>query len=393
MIRPLHVTESWRPVTSGYTSRSWELLNAQIQHPALNPKLIVSSRHLSYTNHPPDCGLLQLNTVRKSQAERLIHPVYPHYVDTGHLRKTIVASATNVDLIHSHWSSGIGRAARNAARNLQLPFVAEVRFDLAGAATSSIFHRSLPALNHLLRRHFESYIGSADHIIAASHTLADLLSSTFPNISNRLTVVPNGVNHDTFFEGESTNLRKHLQLEGKTIVGTTSNMLYYEGLEKLIDALDLLNDPSIHLLFVGSGMEYERLQKRANSSSANISFTGKVSPKEVGNYLRLMDIFTVPRFDNSVTRFASPIKVAEAMACGCPVIATNLGDITIMLADNRGIIIPTNDKNLLANSIKHLASDPTKCIEMGKRAASWARKNLSWSNAANLHHKIYENCL
>ena len=396
-LRVLHVAESWRPRLSGYTTRSWDLVMAQVPAGAMEPYVLVTSRQRSYgvseVEVPPELEG-RLSALPPSRLEQSLRHVRAFFVDGRHLEEKIVAAcrAHSIELIHGHWSSGIGMAAARAAQTLDLPFVAEVRFDLAGAVMTETVQAPLPFLEQALRRRFERHLRHADAVVAASFSLADLLRETFPPLASRITVVPNGADCTAFQPGsKDPALLQRLALEGKFVIGSTSNMLRYEGLDLLLEALPGVQAqvPDVHVLFVGDGTQKERLQQRATEQDLPVTFAGRVPKADVAGYLRLMDLFAVPRRPAAITRYASPIKVTEAMAAGLPVVGSRVGDVPALLDEGRGVLVEPGSVNGLAQALIELAGHAQRRKAMGAQARLWAEQHLSWHDVVDLYEAVY----
>ena len=268
----LHVVESWRPIATGYTSRGWHVVEHQAQENISRPRVLVTSRQQVHGGGgilvPPGVPVRLLDP---SPAERRWRRWRRWYVDRAALAAHITHAADGADLIHVHWASAIGAAAADAAEELGIPLVAEVRFDLAGAFTSETL--ALPApFERALRRRFEVHLARAAQVVAASRSLAGLLMDQFPALKSRITVVPNGV-------AQTLPARRCIRSSDRVTFGTTANMLRYEGLEQLIDAVEGLG--GVDLLFIGGGPQRAALERRARRAGIAAEFVGHVPSSEI----------------------------------------------------------------------------------------------------------------
>ena len=377
--RALHVVESWRPVPSGYAARSWWIVAGQARANTSAPAVLVTSRQSVYANGPADALTgVPLETLSPSPVEgwlreRLPPPLArPWHVDARALERAIVEAARRHDaeLVHVHWSSAIGAAAASAARRLDVPLVAEVRFDLAGAMGAQSFGGRLAPLENLLRRRFERHLGAATRIVAASDALAGLLRARFPDLAPRLHVVPNGVDADFLARCDAVRAERVHGDARPVTLGTTSKMLRYENLDALIELC--ATRPALDLVFVGDGPERGRLERRAAPLNAEragrVRFTGRLPAEEIPERLADIDLFVVPRSDLAITRFASPIKVVEAMAAARAVVGTAVGDTRALLDGGCGELVPPGDPRALDAAVDALAADPERRRALGLRA-------------------------
>lgn len=396
----LHVVESWLPVVSGYTTRSAALVTAQ-QRAGLAPAVLVSSRQHLYDDTSPavPAGMEgRVLAATSGPAETARRRVRRWAVDERALTRAVhsAAASTGARVVHSHFSSTLGSASARGARAAGLPLVAEVRFDLAGAALSQS-GRALPdalagAVERPLRRWFERHLAGADAVVAASTSLGELLEDTVPGVRGRLTVIPNGVDVERFAPGSAPDeLRDRLDLRGALVVGSTAKMLRYEGLDLLVEAVARLASahPRLRLLLVGDGPEQARLRSLAARLRAPVVFTGAVPACAMTDHYRLVDVFAIPRRSVPVTRYAAPLKLLEAMASGLPVVASPMGDVPSLLAGGRGTFSPPGDVAALAEVLDGLVTDAPAREAMGAAARAWTLDAATWDAAAQSAAGLY----
>ncbi|MEJ5915143.1 glycosyltransferase [Pseudokineococcus sp. 1T1Z-3] len=434
----LHVVESWPPVVSGYTSRGWEVVGAQQCDGLVAPSVLVSSRQRVYDDRPllhpaglaPVGGVARVRQAPVSSSERRRRRLRQWAIDGRALRRATETAVAELgaQVVHGHFSSTIGAACAGAARAAGVPFVAEVRFDLAGAAVAQTLQRVPPRLTEgperAARRLFERHLARADAVVSASSSLAGLLLRADPDLAGRLTTAPNGVDVRRFSPRppsgpqaeEALGVRRRLGLaDDAVVVGSTAKMLRYEGLDLLVQAVGRLaagpptSRPRVHLLLVGGGPEETPLRELAARTGAPVTFTGLVPPDAVAAHLRAMDVFAVPRRDVSVTRYAAPLKLLEALAAGLPVVASPVGDIPELLGAPagdaeqgpaggarevpRGLLAPAGDVGRLVAALEAVAGDAGLRGRLGAAARGWALAAATWEATAAITTGVYERVL
>ena len=136
-------------------------------------------------------------------------------------------------------------------------------------------------------------------------------------------IIKNGIDTVRFSynPAKRTEMRKQFGLEDCFVIGHVGRFTYQKNQEFLIDVLEELRktDPSAHLMLVGAGENFEKIQEtvRIRGLDQNVTLTGSVT--NVQDYLQAMDVFVLPsRFEGL------GIVAIEAQCCGLPVIASDV---------------------------------------------------------------------
>lgn len=220
--------------------------------------------------------------------------------------------------------------------------------------------------NSTMGRFCASY---ADAIVTTSKSYAET-SETIKPYMNRVHIIPCSVD-TTVFEPQSKtavdSLRKLHGLSAKKVILFVGRIVPYKGLEYLVEALRYISevDNDFHLLIVGEGEgrhitdKSSYLQKIQASASEkglknNVHFLGRVSGQELPIYYSLADVVVLP----SVMRgeaFGSVL--IEALACGTPVVASNLPGVKDVLRGNctTGSYVSAGDSRALSQATVRMA--------------------------------------
>ncbi|MNL17270.1 Capsular glucan synthase [compost metagenome] len=150
-------------------------------------------------------------------------------------------------------------------------------------------------------------------------------------------VVPNGIDLDGL-DGPAGTLRQELSLpEGSRLIGMVNRLDAFKGVDLMLKALPRLRerDPRLFLIVVGDGPERARLEALTRSLGVEhaVRWLGRLS--QLGNSLRSFDVFVTP-----TRKEAFGMAAAEAMACGVPVVATDLPAL-------RALVTPGHDGELI----------------------------------------------
>lgn len=160
-------------------------------------------------------------------------------------------------------------------------------------------------------------------------------------------------------------------------------------LQLLIDAVATLADRwDIELQLVGDGPLRETIQGRIehHDLADTVKLVGYVDNRELPSYYREADLFVLSsRTDNC------PITIMEAMSCGTPVVAPQLGWIPHLVEDGvTGCLYDTGDEAALVAGIETLLANSTTRREMANQARDTAVDQFDWSQRASRLRELFE---
>lgn len=200
-------------------------------------------------------------------------------------------------------------------------------------------------------------------------------------------VIYNGVDTDVFrpFDPDM-DLMHSLKIKREDIVLIFAGRLVgWKGVKNIIKALnhkEIRNLPVV-LLIIGNGPEKERLEAQAVKSGLmdNIRFLDFVPNSELPRYYSIADIGIYP----SIADEAFGISIAEAMACGKPVIASYIGGIPEVVGTEGscGFLTAPLQHEEIAEKIIFLAKHPEIKLAMGERARQRITGNFTWKKSAD----------
>lgn len=185
---------------------------------------------------------------------------------------------------------------------------------------------------------------------------------------NKFTVIPNGIDAN-FFAGieKDEKLRQELGIDrAETVIICVANLHVNKGHKFLLEAFEKVfrRDKQIKLLLVGDGEEKENLKKQIENYKAknNILFLGKRT--DVPELLKISDIFVLPTMFEGMSN-----AILEAMACGLPIITTDIPENRELIKDKiNGILVPVNNTNEIATSLNTLLNDKNLIEKLAKNA-------------------------
>ena len=197
-------------------------------------------------------------------------------------------------------------------------------------------------------------------------------------------VVPNGADPGLFdpTRADGREIRDRYGLQSRFVVGWVGVLRAWHGLDLLLHAVQQLPDASV--LIVGDGParpEIERLAE-ALGMSERIRITGRIDHKDVAGHVAGFDIAVA---SDDRTGFASPMKIIEYMAMGCPVVVPRLENFLDIVEDGRtGLAFRPSDAQDLARHIEHLHVDVELRRRLGQNARAEVLHRLNWERNAQL---------
>lgn len=217
---------------------------------------------------------------------------------------------------------------------------------------------------------------------------ADLVACGSPEVAeqairlgaapDRVIVTPTGVDLDLFDPaGPDRDLeRKRLRLTDRFVVGWVGSFRPFHSIGRLLDAVEHL--PGVTLLLVGDGPERSAMQEQAAARGVDAVFTGTVGHTDLGRYLAAMDVGLVMSPSDAAFHY-SPLKLAEYLASGLPVVAPAVGSLTARLTSGEdSLLVDPADDGALRDAITRLHDDPDLRRRLGQAGLAQARAHWSW---------------
>ncbi len=163
--------------------------------------------------------------------------------------------------------------------------------------------------------------------------------------------------------------------------------------EQFIRAAKIILNQGLEVKFmiVGDGYRLEGLKKMARGLDLkeDIIFTGAVAHRDTPLYLAAADAAVACFEDNDITRCKSPLKIAEYLACGKPIIASDVGEVKRMLAGAGIVTIPGDPQDLACGIRKMLEDEPLR-KRLSYKARQRAVEIYNWENTAKNILEAYD---
>jgi glycosyltransferase involved in cell wall biosynthesis len=196
--------------------------------------------------------------------------------------------------------------------------------------------------------------------------------------------VPVGADTELFKPGNGQDMKKRhgIRLPLVIYVGQLHGGQY---VELFLKAAAAVTDRGVKAQFmvVGDGVRAAELKDRAKELGLQrkVIFTGAVPSAEVPGYICSSDVAVACFEDNEVTRCKSPLKIAEYLACGKPIVASRVGEVSNMVGD-AGFLVEPGKHLPLAEKIAVLLKNAPLRESMGKKARKRAEDTYNWRSSS-----------
>lgn len=267
------------------------------------------------------------------------------------LRRLIASSA--FDVVNTHSSTDSWLAALACATLGKAPALVRTRH------ISSPIPRD-PATRWL-------YARAARRIVTTGERLREEVIARTGAAPSRVVSIPTGIDLARFSPGDRSQARRLCGLvPDGLVIGIVATLRSWKGHLYLIDAFARLSADA-RLVIVGDGPMRAALEARIAERALVPRVTLAGNRDEVAPWMQSFDIFCLPSYANE----GVPQALMQALACGLPVVTTNVGSIGEIVEDGRtAIVVPPRDVGALHAALETLAGDPAARARMGQAASA-----------------------
>lgn len=260
------------------------------------------------------------------------------------------------DAVYGHFLFQCGLTASRIGKKFHIP-----AYCACGENSTRLAKDSQPYHTGLQYGGWEKIINDLSGIISVSNYNKRLLvENGFASPDMKIGVFPNGVDLTKFRKMDKTAIRKTLNIpEDKFIIAFNGAYSERKGFPVLCKALNKCEN--VFSIFIGSDT--------VNPPCKNILFSGRLKPEQVPQYLNCADVFVLPTIGEGCCN-----AILEALACGLPVISSDLPFNDDILDESDSIrVAPLND-SCIKDAIERLQKDPDLRIKMSENAENQAKK-------------------
>jgi glycosyltransferase involved in cell wall biosynthesis len=206
----------------------------------------------------------------------------------------------------------------------------------------------------------ERFVPKANHVTTHNAFLRNRFGGTY---------VPNGKDVCLFnpehYDGEAS--RDRFNLTGYRILMFPGAPRPYKGVEDILAALDILDQPDLRLVIVGGSPYDEYDQQLTARWGHRIIKLPRTPYGQMPEVISAAHAIVVPQQDNPATQAQFPLKLTDGMAMAKPILATRVGDVPEILGE-AGYLVDSNSPQQLADGICKLFSEFDTAQAKGQQA-------------------------
>jgi len=249
-------------------------------------------------------------------------------------------------------------------------------------------------VNFLFRKYLKtmeiSIRKNADAVIVISHFLKDFAIDCGIDAS-KIEVIQGGVDTEKIIPMSKLESRKRIGLPADSKIVVFLGRSQFD-LDILIRSFAQIRKqfPNSYLIIVGSS-----LYRWPREPAANLGIidgyieVGRCPDEMLPIYLCCADIFALPMKDNLVNQTRWPNKIGEYMACGRPVVISDVGEVAEVVREHGIGLVARPNIDSFSENMRILLANEELASEMGARARELACEKYSWALMAARLESIY----
>jgi len=240
-----------------------------------------------------------------------------------------------------------------------------------------------------------------DKVIAISEEVRRHLIKDFAVDEKKIALIHSGVDIEKFkipcLSGrqENSNIKnekkKELGLGQGPVIGIIARLSEEKGHIYLIQAMKIILErvPAAQLLIAGRGRVQEKLELLVKELGIDRSVFFIPQIQDTSRVLPALDLFVLPSLKEGLG-----LALMEAMACGLPVVGSNIGGIKSLIKDGIcGLLVEPADAAALAQAALRILENPAQAESFGRQACIFIAENFSLERMTTQTERVYSECL
>ncbi len=298
-----------------------------------------------------------------------------------------ILQAERPHIVHTHTAKA-GFLGRLAARMAGVPVIVHTYH---GHVLNGYYG---PVKSWLLKMMERGLARITDRLVAVSELVKKDLIAYGVAPPEKISVIPLGFDLEPFFDCESLKgeFRSELELgPGDQLVGILGRIFPIKNHRLFLESAAQIaqQESNVHFVIVGDGVLRSEMEKYAQDLGIDqrVFFTGW--RRDLPRIYADLDLLVV-----SSNNEGTPVSAIEAMASGCPVVATRVGGLPDVVQDREtGYLVPPKQPQALAAAILKLIRNSKKAEQMGRSAQLSVEKRFSLDRLLRDTENLYEELL
>ncbi|MEM6326308.1 MAG: N-acetyl-alpha-D-glucosaminyl L-malate synthase BshA [Bacteroidota bacterium] len=322
---------------------------------------------------------------------------YPPYALALASKMIDVVRHEGLDLLHVHYAIPHATSAVLARQileghGLRVPVVTTLHgTDITLVGKDASFK---PVVEHA--------IDASDGVTAVSDWLRQETLASF-DVSNEIEVIPNFIDTERFQRQPKDHFKRAIAPEGERLIVHVSNFRRVKRATDVVEVFARLHAEGVwhegharhgqpggvKLLMVGDGPDRAASEQRVRELGlwSDARFLGKQEPVE--EILSIADLFLMPSGSETFG-----LAALEAMACGVPVVSTDIGGLPELNIDGvTGFLRPLGDVEGMTEAARLILSDPERQAQMARAARDRAEQEFEWNRIVPRYEAHYRRVL
>ena len=216
--------------------------------------------------------------------------------------------------------------------------------------------------NMIYKKIYDHTISNSDIVIVNSNNIKRKLLELTNITPKKLAVISPGIDYKKFYRMDFEKIKEHKKIYGihddKTVLLFAGNAIKRKGLDILVKAINLLTTEELEKIFLiicSEGPEINTIRTNLDDIMGikdSVAFLKKVDQPTLNILYNIATIFIFPSREEPLG-----LVGLESIACGTPVIGSNIGGIPEYINENNGLLFDPNEPKELANIVSTILSD------------------------------------
>ena len=295
-----------------------------------------------------------------------------------------IIKANGIDIIHSHWIIPQGLIGAICSKIHKIPHIATVHGSDVNMVKNNVFLKNIV-----------SFIIKNSCCITVNSTFTKNLIMDIINKSNenKIEIIPMGIDLDRFAPVNNISLKKKYT-EGNLLL-FVGRLIDWKGANYLVEAMKdvVIACPKTKLLIVGDGPEKPELEKMTSKLRLTniVYFIGEIKSTDVVKYYSAADVFIIASIVVDGHTEGLGVVTIEAMACGTPVIGSNVGGIPDVIKDGyNGFLVPERSPKEISQRIIQILSDKELERKFIRNGLITVKNKFSWGMVSDKFINVFQ---